>query len=93
MEGDRVSMVMRARDDLWPKPKTKRRPRRRIIAKKGQPDTLRKAAEPARLPPGKDTIVINGRELPKQAANEVRLTPAQLPQAPGKAKDAATKPK
>ena len=88
-----VSMVMRAHDDLWPKRKTKRRPRQRIIAKKGQPDSLRKAAEPAPLPPGKDTVVINGRELPKQGANEVRLTPAQLPQASGKAQDAAKNPK
>jgi hypothetical protein len=91
MAGDRVSMLMRARDDVWPKAKRKRRPRRRIIAKKGQPDTLRKAAEPAQLPAGKDTIVINGRELPKQAANEVRLTPAQLPEVQGQAKGSAKK--
>ena len=31
------------------------------------------------MPPGKDTIVIGGRELPKAAAKDVSLTPAQLP--------------
>jgi hypothetical protein len=78
IEGDRVSLLMRASNEIWPKPKKKSR-RRRIISKKVQPESLRKAAEAEGLPPGKDSIVINGRELPGAAARNVQLTPAQLP--------------
>ena len=79
MTGDRVSLLLRADTEIWPKPKKKRR-RRRIVRKTQKAETLRKAAEPQAMPPGKDTIVIGGRELPKAAAKDVRLTPAQLPQ-------------
>ena len=34
----------------------------------------------APVPPGKDTIVIGGRELPRANAPGVSLTPAQLPE-------------
>jgi hypothetical protein len=78
IEGDRVSLLVRASNGIWPKPKKKRR-RRRIINKKAQPEALRKAAEAEGLPPGKDSIVIGGRELPSAGARNVQLTPAQLP--------------
>ena len=79
MTGDRVSLLMRSDATIWQQPKKKRR-RRRIIRKKSSSTQVRKAAEPQALPPGKDTIVIGGRELPKAAAKDVRLTPAQLPE-------------
>ncbi len=79
MTGDRVSLLMRSDAAIWPQPKKKRR-RRRIIRKKSTTAQVQKAAEPQALPPGKDTIVIGGRELPKASAKDVRLTPAQLPE-------------
>ena len=80
--GDRVSLLMRAPDSIWPKTK-KRRKMRRIVRKKQQPANTQKAAEAAPVPPGKDTIVIGGRELPRANAPGVSLTPAQLPEVKG----------
>ena len=78
MTGDRVSLLLRADLEIWPKPKKKKR--RRIIRKKVEPEGVRNAAEPQALPPGKDTIIVGGRELPKPLAKDVKLTPAQLPE-------------
>ena len=79
LAGDRVSLLMRAPDSIWPKVKKKRRARR-IVRKKQQPANTQMAAEAAPVPPGKDTIVIGGRELPKANTPGVSLTPAQLPE-------------
>jgi hypothetical protein len=79
--GDRVSLLMRANDSIWPKPKKRKRARR--IVRKKQPSNIQKAAEAAPMPAGKDTIVIGGRELPKANAPGVSLTPAQLPEVGG----------
>ena len=79
MTGDRVSLLMRANDRIWPKPKSGKRTRR-IVRKKQQPANVQRAAEAAPVPPGKDSIVIGGRELPKASAPGVSLTPAQLPE-------------
>ena len=51
-----------------------------LLRKKQQPANTQKAAEAAPVPPGKDTIVIGGRELPRANAPGVSLTPAQLPE-------------
>ena len=78
MEGDRVSLLMRGDAGIWPVKKKKRRRRKRII-KKVKPKPMAQAAATSALPPGKDSIVINGRELPKSAPAGVNLNPAQLP--------------
>jgi hypothetical protein len=78
MTGDRVSLLMRANDRIWPKPKQRKRVRR--IVRKQQLANVQKAAEAAPVPPGKDSIVIGGRELPKASVPGVSLTPAQLPE-------------
>jgi hypothetical protein len=78
MTGDRVSLLMRANERIWPKPKKRQRVRR--IVQKQQVAKVQKAAEAAPVPPGKDSIVIGGRELPKASAPGVSLTPAQLPE-------------
>ena len=77
--GDRVSMLMRAPGSIWPEAQKKRK-MRRIVRKKKQPANVQKAAEAAPVPPGKDTIIIGGRELPRANTPGVSLTPAQLPE-------------
>ena len=79
LAGDRVSLLMRVSDSIWPKQPKKRR-MRRIVRKSQQPVGTQKAAEAAPVPPGKDTIVIGGRELPRANPPGVSLTPAQLPE-------------
>lgn len=80
LTGDRLSLLMRAPESIWPVKAKKKRRVRRIVRKKSQPSNAQIAAEAAPLPPGKDTIIIGGRELPKAGDSGVRLTPAQLPE-------------